>query len=206
MESNSHSEDSVTEWIVELKKGDQQSAQKIFDRYMSRLVRIASKRLGSTRRRSGDEEDVVSIAFTRFLEKVDTDGFYKLDDRDDLWQILFTLTDRKAIDMIRHESAQIRGGDSLVGESVFEIVGKESSSSPGIGSLDNGEPTAEYAAILTEQFSERLATLTEEQQEIAVDKMEGMSNPEIAEKRGVSLRTIERRLHEIRRLWEPGSH
>jgi DNA-directed RNA polymerase specialized sigma24 family protein len=39
---------------------------------------------------------------------------------------------------------------------------------------------------------------------VAVAKMEGYSNAEIAERLGVAERTVARRLALIRKLWEPG--
>lgn len=200
-ESNREEHGSVTQWVHDLKQGDAESAQRILDRYMSRLIQVANRRLGNSRRRVADEEDVVSIAFTKFLERVDQGGFTKLDDRQDLWQILFTLTDRKAVDLIRHETAVMRGNDQVVGEAVFDKKGEESNSSSGINSLPGDEPTAEYTAILMEEFKARLATLNDEQQVIAIDKMNGMTNKEISDNRKLSLRTIERRLQETRKLW-----
>ena len=200
-ESNREEHGSVTQWVHDLKQGDAESAQRILDRYMSRLIQVANRRLGNSRRRVADEEDVVSIAFTKFLERVDQGGFTKLYDRQDLWQILFTLTDRKAVDLIRHETAVMRGNDQVVGEAVFDKKGEESNSSSGINSLPGDEPTAEYTAILMEEFKARLATLNDEQQVIAIDKMNGMTNKEISDNRKLSLRTIERRLQETRKLW-----
>lgn len=201
-ESHWEENGSVTQWVNALKQGKAEYAQHILDRYMSRLIQVAYRRLGKSRRRVADEEDVVSIAFTKFLERVDQGGFSKLDDRQDLWQILFTLTDRKAVDLIRHETATIRGGeDIVVGETAFDQKGEEPNSSPGISSLPGDEPTPEYTAILIEEFEARLGTLNDEQQVIAIDKMNGMSNKEISQNRSLSLRTVERRLQETRKLW-----
>jgi len=201
-ESNREEHGSVTQWVHDLKLGDAESAQRILDRYMSRLIQVANRRLGKSRRRVADEDDVVSIAFTKFLERVDQGGFSQLDDRQDLWQILFTLTDRKAVDLIRRETAEKRGGEEVVvGEDAFDKKGEEPNSSPGINSLPGDEPTPEYTAILMEEFAARLSTLDNEQQGIAIDKMNGMTNKEISDNRKLSLRTIERRLQETRKLW-----
>ena len=41
-----------------------------------------------------------------------------------------------------------------------------------------------------------------ELQEIATEKMQGFTNAEIAEDRGCSERTVERKLNLIRKIWE----
>ena len=48
-----------------------------------------------------DEEDVALSAFKSFVRAVQEDRFLKLDDRDDLWQILVMLTLRKATILLR---------------------------------------------------------------------------------------------------------
>ena len=200
-ESSSSQSQSVTEWLNDLKLGDPAAAQQILDRYMSQLIRVANRKLGKLRRRVADEEDVVSVAFASFLKRVDLGGFSKLDDRNDLWQILLVLTDRKAVDLIRHESALIRGNGQLFGESILENVG-ESQTNGGIDAVTDRQPSPEYAAILIEEFSDRLSMLNSEQRKIAVDKMDGFTNQEIANRRGIKLRTVERRLGETRDVWQ----
>ncbi len=54
-----------------------------------------------------------------------------------------------------------------------------------------------------EEFQERLEGLGDQElQEIAVLKMQGESNAEIADRRGCTLRTVERKLALIRKIWE----
>lgn len=198
---SSSGDSSVTEWINDLQHGDVRAAQAILDRYMSQLIRVASRRLRQSRRRVSDEEDVVSMAFASFLSQVDQGGFSRLHDREDLWQILFTLTDRRAIDLIRYESAARRGDDQLFDESILESI-DDLNRTAGIASVVDPNPSPEYAAILTEEFQMRLSMLDAEQQQIAIDKMHGLTNQEIADQRGLKLRTVERRLQEIRDAWK----
>jgi DNA-directed RNA polymerase specialized sigma24 family protein len=54
-----------------------------------------------------------------------------------------------------------------------------------------------------EEYRQLLAVLKDDQlSQIALWKMEGFSNEEIATKLGRSLPTVERKLARIRRLWE----
>ena len=194
---------SVTHWIGQLHHQDQQAGQRLWEKYIENLIRIARNKLGSAPRQIADEEDVVVSAFDSFLRGVQQGRFNRLEDRHDLWQILVMLTERKAIDQRRRELSQKRGAGKVVGESVFlkKIAGD--SSLGGIGQVPGHEPTPEFTALVTEEFERLLSVLEEEElKEIALAKLEGHTNQEIAEQRNITLRTIERRLALIRRLWE----
>jgi len=196
------SSESVTEWLDQLKQGDPLAAEKLWGRYISQLVREAHKKLGQTRRRAADEEDVALAAFASFCKGVEAGRFPKLDDRDDLWQVLLILTQRKAIDQIRQEHAQMRGGGDVRGESVLDAGGPGSSSPPGMARIADAGPTPEFAALVAEQLERLLGALQDRQlREIALDKMAGNTNEEIAQRLGISLRSVERKLQLIRRIW-----
>lgn len=53
---------------------------------------------GKGRERSRDEEDVAASAFDSFCEAVDRRRSPNLQDRDGLWELLLTITERKAVD------------------------------------------------------------------------------------------------------------
>lgn len=64
------------------------------------------------------------------------------------------------------------------------------------------EPTPDFAAQIAEEYRRLLDLLADETlQQVAVWKMEGSGNDEIAEKLGCSRRTIARKLEAIRVLW-----
>ena len=65
------------------------------------------------------------------------------------------------------------------------------------------EPTPEFAAQVAEEYQRLISQLGDEQQRaIAVWKMEGHTNEEIAARLGIALATVERRLRLIRKTWE----
>ena len=72
-----------------------------------------------------------------------------------------------------------------------------------MGQVAGAEPTPEFAAQMAEDFAQRLATLGEQPQlqQIACDKMAGYTNAEIAERLDCSLRSVERQLNLIRKIW-----
>ena len=109
------SDQSVTYWIGQLKAGDAQAAQQLWERYYTRLVRLAQQKLQPLPRRAADEEDVALSAFHSFCNGVDKGRFPQLNDRDDLWQILVTLTGWKAANLKKHERAAKRGGGKVRG-------------------------------------------------------------------------------------------
>ena len=69
---------------------------------------------------------------------------------------------------------------------------------PWIEELAVKEPTANDAAILNEELESRLRALSSsELRKFALQKLEGLSNQEIAEEHGCTVRNIERKVHNI---------
>ena len=195
------SEDSVTGWIEGLKQGDRETSQKLWQRFYDRLVRLARRNLKGARKGMSDEEDVALSALDSFYRAAEQDRFPKLFDRHDLWRILMSITLRKAVDMRRHENRAIRGGGNVHGDSAF---GEPDWSTPdGFARLISKSPPPELALIWSEEFGRLLDKLDDDRlRSIAVAKMEGYSNGEIAENVGCAVRTVERSLSLIRKLWE----
>jgi DNA-directed RNA polymerase specialized sigma24 family protein len=185
---------SVTQWIRTLRQGDQAGAQRLWETYFRRLVGLARARLRDAPRRIADEEDVALSAFHSFCRGARAGRFPRLDDRNDLWQILVLITVRKAIDLRNYEARPSRGRGRV--QSLAELPPE---SLDGIG---GDEPTPELAAQLAEEFKrlmERLEDFT--LQEVATWKLEGYSDVEIANRLGCVTRTVERKLARIRNLW-----
>lgn len=189
----------VTFWIGQLKAGDAQAAQKLWEGYFGRLVYLARAKLRGAQRRVADEEDVALSAFDSFCRGAERNRFPRLEDRDDLWQLLLMITARKAIDLRQLENRQRRGGNAVhvspgagdggAADFLDQIVGRE--------------PTPEYAAQVAEQTERLLDSLDDpELRQIALWKMEGYTSEDIAQHLNVATRTVERRLRLIRSmLW-----
>lgn len=194
-------EDSQASWIRRLKAGDPQAAETLWERYFEQMVRFASRKLGPASRRSADEEDIALSAMKSFYAAVAAGRFPELDDRDQLRRLLMTVTARKAIRQLRHAHRQKRGGNLVRGESVFGRPG-ELQSACGIEQMAGKEPPAALASEMDEQFQHLLGRLGDQVlREVALLKLDGYSNEEIAEKLQCGLRTVERRLRTIRAVW-----
>lgn len=188
---------SVTQWLEALKRGDQSAAAALWQRYFDRLVRLAQAKLGPAHRRVADEEDVALSVFRCLCDGASRGLFTELTDRDELWRLLATMTLNKVIDQKRRAGGQKRGSGAVRGDSVFE--GLEG------GGLDQflaDEPTPETLVILADEHERLLIALGDETlRQIALSKMQGFTNEEIAEQLGVTCRSIERKLQRIRTRW-----
>jgi DNA-directed RNA polymerase specialized sigma24 family protein len=72
----------------------------------------------------------------------------------------------------------------------------------GLDHLPGNEPTPEVAAEFAETVRNLLGSLSEDLRQIALLKMKGHTNHEIAEKIDRSVATVERRLSMIRDEWK----
>jgi DNA-directed RNA polymerase specialized sigma24 family protein len=192
---------SVTYWIHQLKAGDQMALQQLWEGYFRRLVGLARQRLQGVARLAADEEDVALSAFDSFNRGLQEGRFPRLLDRGDLWQVLVVLTLRKAANLANRERAQKRGGGRV--RLVSELPASEEDEGPAFANLIGREPDPAFAAQIAEQCRRLLGLLNDpEWRCMALWKMEGWTNDEIALQVGRSERTVERKLRLIRETWE----
>jgi DNA-directed RNA polymerase specialized sigma24 family protein len=188
------SDGSITRLIGLIKAGDRAAAQPLWDAYFQRLVALARARLGGTHRSTADEEDVALSAFDSFWRRAERGQFPQLADRDDLWQLLFVLTVRKAISLVRHQGRACRGGGRVT--SLADLSDWD------LEAILGSEPTPELAAQVAEEYRGLLDRLGDETlRAVAQWKLEGWTNREIAARLGCVEHTVERKLRSIRRLW-----
>lgn len=193
---------SVTEWLHAVELGDEDAAQRLWERYYSSLLRLARAKLTGHAGRSFDEQDIVLNAFEACYRGFQTGRFPHINDRHDLWKLLISLTARKAVDSIRRETRQKRGG----GQSVLEadLLGSSGdSANQWMARVVGTEPSPEFAAMLAEDLQRRLDSLPNETlRSICLWKMEGWTNDEIAVRMDCTTRTVERKLELIRKHWQ----
>jgi DNA-directed RNA polymerase specialized sigma24 family protein len=186
---------SVTQWIGPLKAGDTEAVRALWQRYFDGLVRLARNRLGDAPRAAADEEDVALSAFHCLCRGASASRFSQLEDRDDLWRLLTTIVAQKAVDQQRHQGRHKRGGGRI-------RVASDLSEDGALAQVLGREPRPEFAAQVEEEYRRLLDLLEDDDlRHIAVWKMEGESNDEIARRLGRGLRTVERKLGVIRAIW-----
>jgi DNA-directed RNA polymerase specialized sigma24 family protein len=188
---------SITTWIGLLKAGQDDAAQQLWEQYFPRLVELARDKLRGLSRRETDEEDVALSAFHAFYRAAIDGRIPQLNNREDLWRTLVLITSGKAVDQRRYQLAQKRAASPQeVGTTAQDELNL-------LQEVIGNEPDPGFAALVAEQCQLLLSRLEDEElRQIAVYRLEGYSNEEIAERQNCSVRTVKRRLALIRRTWE----
>jgi len=187
----------ITLWIDQMRQGDDESVRLIWENFVDRLLIVAKNKLQAANRSSYDEEDAVLSAFKSFCAGVRRGQYPQLRDREDLWRLLFVITARKVADRFAFQSRDKRDVRREV------AVGDLKSSINPIGDqLVSSEPSPEFLAECTDQLNFLLDQLQlDDLKKVALSKMEGYTNQEIAQIMKLSLTTIERKLRTIREIW-----
>lgn len=191
--------EAITIWIDGLKRGDARAAEVIWQNYFTKLTHLAQRKLQGMPRRAADEEDVALSAFNSFFQAAQCGRFPQLDDRDDLWKLLAVITARKAIAQQRRHFADKRPDAHTYDEGA---LADDESDGRIVEQFLGNTPSAELAAQLAEEFECRLNQLPDDEfRKIALWRMEGFTNREIAEKLNTYEVKIERKLRLIRKCW-----
>ncbi len=196
-------DETVTHWIRNVKSRDEEALRKIWERYFDKVTRVARHRLGPSRGGDADEEDIALDVFESFYVGMAKGQFPRLENRDDLWQILVVLTARRAINARQHRRAAKRGGGAVRGDS----IAPSTSDSSRVGGLDRLASDARepgFIAQVMEECEYLIEILeTDELRRIARWRLEGYSTEEIAgpDRLDCSVRSVERKLNRIRQRW-----
>lgn len=192
----------VSLWIDELRQADELAARKVWEHFSARLHQAARRNLRAKTKRVYDEEDVVLSMFQSLCQGLVDGRFPDLHDRDSLWRLMLVISGRKIANRHRYDQRQRRDDRRTLTESVFSERQLDQGDQLGDGLLSR-EPTPEFVAELHET-SERLFAAIDEPdlKEIAMLRVEGFNDSEIADRLNCSRRTVQRRLTMIRRIWE----
>jgi RNA polymerase sigma factor (sigma-70 family) len=177
---------SITRLIRAVQDGSNSSVRPLLAAYFDRLVQLASKRLQNLPGLGGYDEDLALRSFHSVYQRLrDPARPLDLTSRDDLWRLLATRTISRAIDLIRrHRPAEVPGD-----QDVAQFLARE--------------PTPEEAAEVADECRRLLDALPDpELRQIALWKVEGYTNEEIAARLDCVPRTVERKMSRIRLLWK----
>ncbi len=185
---------SITAMLVDLKSGDEVAARLVWERFFHRVCALARTKMAASRERSTDEEDMALSAINALCIGAREGRFRKLEDRDDLWQVLAMITVRKAANVYRNREARKESGESILG---FDKDGERR----GIDAVIHGKADDLLMESLGQSCEHLLGILDPKLQEIARLKLEGYSNQEIADRWNRSVKSVERYLAMIRQKW-----
>lgn len=195
-------QEEITEWLDRLAAGESDAAQVIWQNYFHKLISHARCKLRNMPCRSFDEEDVVLSAMQSFFQGMRQGRFSSLGNREELWKLLLTITARKAHAQRRRNLRAKRGGGHVRGESIFDHADSQQDRCCGIGDILGEEPSPELATMVMENTQHLLELLDDETaRQVAIARLEGYTNDEIALKLGCARRTVERKLERIRACW-----
>ena len=186
--------------IRAVKSGDADALAPLWERYSQHLRRIARRVIFHSRLRAADEDDVVAATFARLWRAAQRRQLDAVNSREALARLLSRMTTQGAIDVLRGEQRQVRGGGTVRGDSVF--ASKDSTDAAGFASVPDHAIPPDLMVMAEEETRALMRYLDDEKlASIAVAKMEGCSTREIADMLECSSSTVERSLRLIRKKW-----
>jgi RNA polymerase sigma factor (sigma-70 family) len=193
---------SVTK-LIQLLRSDEKTerdlaALLIWRRYFRDLLELARNNLNKRVRRREDEEDVLQSMYKSFCLRQQR-GEFDLAGRDALWKLMVTITLRKARNVAK---AQGREKRDIGREQTMPADDEARSANWALEQMDAAGPSPAEAAVLNEALERRLAALADpELRQIALWRLEGYTNREIADRLDMTERSVERRTERIRNKW-----
>ncbi len=200
---------SVTRWVQALQAGDESATRPLWDRYFTRLIGLARGHLTGVTDPAVDPEDVALSAFNGFCVAARQGRYASLADRDEFWRLLVAITANRARNLRKAAGRLKRSPGRSPDPGPGSLAGPHDH-----GSLDDElrefldrEPDPQHAWMVLEECRSLLAILEQEDpalqlREIALRKLEGMTNQEIAARMSCSRKTVGVRIQFIRRLWQ----
>ena len=184
-------DESVTHWVEKMREGDENAARQLWHRFFIKLTANARHRLRGATLPDSDDEDIALSAFNSLCTGLREGRFQELHGREGLWRLLLVINARKVADLLAYHHR----GKRDVGRTIAmdnEVV----------AAVVSREPTPEFAAEFADQLVAMLGALEHEDlQQVALLKMEGCTNEEIAVRLQRSASTVERKLRTIRQIW-----
>lgn len=183
-------ESCVTGWLTQLRVGDEIAATRLWEYLQPRLVEFGRRRIQAADSACYDEDDVAQSAFHALCSAMQAGKYEDVADRGELWQLLATIALNKVRKRIVYSSAKRRGG------------GATSLGTGPLEGIESGEWSAEQRAVMQEECERLLSVLQrDEVKQVALLRIEGHTNEEIAELLGCTRRSVQRRLEFIRSVW-----
>ena len=184
--------DEISLLLNEMRHGSEVAATKLWEFYLERLLSVSKRKLTNFNSGMADEEDVAVTAFHSFVKRIRRGDYSRVNNRDEAWKMLAVIAVRKSINLVRDANCKRRSHTNNAAlASNLEVCADKTTLQP------------DTVAMISESIEYLLGILdSEELREIAMLKVAGFTNLEIANRLGRSVATVERRLKLIRVTWE----
>jgi DNA-directed RNA polymerase specialized sigma24 family protein len=183
------SADSVTAWLGRLRAGDDTALAQLHQRYWPVAVALARQRLQGAPVRGPDEEEVAQSAFWGLYQAIREHRTPCLEHRHHLLALLSTIVACKAINLVKREVAQKRGGaQARAGAALAALVADDSY-------------TPLQQAMLRDCYDHFLNALPAGLRSYAERHLAGYTHKEIGAQLGKVERTVERKLALVLARW-----
>jgi DNA-directed RNA polymerase specialized sigma24 family protein len=198
MQSDSlDSDEPITLWIRQLEEGESEAAKPLWDHFCAKLMEMADRRLSPRLRRTYDHEDAALSAF-HSLCRVVSERKTDLHGRVNLWRLLITITERKISNRVREEHREKRDVRRTVTESCMIDKGGDGA----LNKVAGREPSPEFAIEFADLCESLVLQLNDDtMKEIALLTLQSFDTDAVADRLGLSRRTVERKLLIIRNRW-----
>ena len=172
--------------------GDDDAADKMFRRYVDRLLRLVQSRLAARLASRTDAEDVVLSAYRSFFVAV-RKGRFSVHRGGDLWRLLASITLHKLYRQVEHHTAEKR---DVRRQSTVELCRM-------LDRHPSGQwPTAEQAAVVVDEIESLGRRISPLAGNVLWLRLQGYKLEEIAAQTERSERTVRRVLEQIRAALE----
>ena len=192
---------SVSKWIAELKDGEAEAARMLWLRYSQQLIELSRRRLSGLKKGFVDEDDIAQSVFRCICRGAKAGHFEHIENRDEIWWMLISITMRKVASFSQREKTLKRGGGKVQhGSSLSSTTDKYHRFD--FDELSGNEPSPDVIVVFEEEQSRLFGKLGNDSlRYVAASRIEGHTVEEIALLLAQSTRTIERKLQLIRDTW-----
>ncbi len=171
---------SDTALLALLQHGEQDAATALYKRYADRLLLLAGKRSSERLTVRVDAEDIVQSVFRTFFRRASV-GHYELPEGEELWKLFLVI----ALNKIRKKAGFHSAAKRDIGRT--QTIGKQQ-----LADLDTS------SAVLRLTVEELIGEMPTEHRGVISDRIQGYEVAEMAQRHGLSKRTIERILQSFR--------
>lgn len=169
--------------LAGLSAGDQDAARRLHERYVQALIRLAARRLGRDLGPRADPESVAQSVFLSFFLR-QRRGDYQLYSWPMVYGLLAHITFRKCLNRIRHHRQEKRDPGPVQPLEDWTAAARD--------------PGPDEEAMVADLLNRALADCDDDERAMIDGVLAGESAAKVAERVGLSTRTVQRTVEEFR--------